>query len=214
MQRVEAQLDAVEGIKTESIDPLIHWQGLMGLRRHATTREQQVALLQQALKEAERLPRALANNETVFGPDSKQVGLVTGEWCAARAAFVQALQSNQGNRQTLERAGCSGMIRGKDPLPQGERLSEQRLGLGKFLLMSKSLRRARQAGGSLAIPQLQLIDDFERPAPVAFGLNEVVVVKRLVERSNLVVPFETLRTGYRLVLGLRAGRPNQKGCKQ
>jgi len=62
--------------------------------------------------------------------------------------------------------------------------------------------------------QLQLIDDFERPAPVAFGLNEVLVVERLVEQSHLVVPFETLRTGYGLLLGLREQRPNQKRCKK
>jgi len=121
MQRVEAQLDAIEGIKAESIDPLIRWQGLMGLRRHATTREQQVALLQQALQEAERLPpgeplsrtlvqlagalegtdnalaeryfkRALANNQTVFGPDSAQVA----EGLECLASFYEAFQKSVG----------------------------------------------------------------------------------------------------------------------
>ena len=102
---LDAQLEAIEGVQSQSLEPLARWQGLMGMVRFATTNDQRITLLQQALAAAEKLPpgeqlsqtliqlaafstgaqtgqaegyykRALANNEKVFGENSKQVAEV------------------------------------------------------------------------------------------------------------------------------------------
>jgi tetratricopeptide (TPR) repeat protein len=101
LPRVQAQIDAINGWQADSIEPLTRWQGLMALENQAITVEQHIALLRQALAEAEKLPpgkplmdtlsqlaafsmvahsdeaqryymRALEVSETVFGKESKE----------------------------------------------------------------------------------------------------------------------------------------------
>lgn len=101
--RVEGQVDAILGIKSQSVEPMVRWQGLMGLLNHSTDLAQREQLLQQAMAEAEKLgpgieqartleilasvqmgtrkfeqseislKRALPINEKVFGPESVEV---------------------------------------------------------------------------------------------------------------------------------------------
>jgi tetratricopeptide (TPR) repeat protein len=56
VERVQSQIDAINGLRTTSADPLVRWQGLMQLSFRAKSQEQQLELVKQALIEAEKLP--------------------------------------------------------------------------------------------------------------------------------------------------------------
>lgn len=86
---MQGQIDAIIGIKAQSVEPMVRCQGLMRLLNHSTDPAQRGELLQQALAEAEKLgpgreqeetleifaarKRELPMNEKVFGPGSVEV---------------------------------------------------------------------------------------------------------------------------------------------
>jgi tetratricopeptide (TPR) repeat protein len=63
--RVQAQIDAINGVKVQSVDPLLRWQGLMSLVNQTRLPEQMTPLLLEALREVEKLPPGTELAETL-----------------------------------------------------------------------------------------------------------------------------------------------------
>jgi tetratricopeptide (TPR) repeat protein len=117
--RVQGQIDAIEGIKAQSVEPAVQWQGLMDLALHSAVSEQRLGLLRQALAPAEmlgpghelaqtlqllgnaettnepdkaeaHLKRALSVNQQVFGNNSTEVAEIFGN-----LAFLYEVQKKE-----------------------------------------------------------------------------------------------------------------------
>ena len=117
LRRVQAQIDAINGWQADSAEPRAKWQGLMSMVYQATSIEQHMALLKQALVEAEKLgpgqellktltelgmvsqgahkddaerylKRALTVSESAFGMDSRE----TANALEVLAGFYEAQQ--------------------------------------------------------------------------------------------------------------------------
>ena len=98
-QRVQEQIDAIEGIKAQSVEPAVQWHGLWDLALHSTVPEQRLSLLRQALVPAEKLGpgRELAQTLDLLGAES------TKQPAEAEAYLKRALSVNQqvfGNNST------------------------------------------------------------------------------------------------------------------
>jgi tetratricopeptide (TPR) repeat protein len=65
LPKVQEQIDAMQGIKSQSIEPRTRWQGLMALLNHTFDTAQRNVLLQQALVEAEKLGPGRELDETL-----------------------------------------------------------------------------------------------------------------------------------------------------
>jgi tetratricopeptide (TPR) repeat protein len=63
--RIQAQIDAINGTKVRSVDPLLRWQGLMSLVNQTRLPEQMTPLLLEALREVEKLPPGTELAETL-----------------------------------------------------------------------------------------------------------------------------------------------------
>lgn len=121
-QRAQAQIDAIEGIKAQSMEPAVQWQGLMDLALHSTQLEQRLDLFRQALAPAEKLgpgkelartllllgsgsikqpdegeaylKRALPVTQQVYGENSKEVAEVYEQ-----LAFLYGVQKKEAEQE-------------------------------------------------------------------------------------------------------------------
>ena len=97
--KVQGQIDAILGIKAQSVEPAVQWRGLWDLALHSTVPEQRLSLLRQALVPAEKLGpgRELAQTLDLLGAES------TKHPAEAEAHLKRALSVNQqvfGNNST------------------------------------------------------------------------------------------------------------------
>ena len=102
-QRVQEQIDAIEGIKAQSAEPMIQWQGLMDLALHSTDLEQRSSLLRQALVPAEKLGtgRELAQTLSMLGgPPWKDPG--ESEAYLRRALLISEKVYGANSREVAE----------------------------------------------------------------------------------------------------------------
>ena len=72
--RVQGQIDSTLGIKSQSVEPMVRWQGLMGLLNHGTDVAQRGQLLRQALAGAEKLGRGKEQADTLEMFASQEMG--------------------------------------------------------------------------------------------------------------------------------------------
>ena len=127
VRRVQAQIDAINGWRAESVDPLVRWQGLMALVNQSRSKDQQLALLKQALNEVEKIPpgqnlidtlsrlgvlsvrdqmgqaeqydkRALSVAESVFGKDSREAAD-----CLQQLASLYEMQQKPAEAEPLRK---------------------------------------------------------------------------------------------------------------
>jgi tetratricopeptide (TPR) repeat protein len=91
--RVQGQIDAILGIKAQSVEPMVRWQGLMGLLNRSTDLAQRGELLQQALAEAEKLGPGKEQAQTLEIFAAQQMGSNKNE--QAEIYLKRALPMNE-----------------------------------------------------------------------------------------------------------------------
>jgi len=91
--RVQGQIDAILAIKAQSVEPMVRWQGLMGLLNRSTDRAQRGERLQQALVEAEKLSPGREQAQTLEIFAAQQMGSNKNE--QAEVYLKRALPMNE-----------------------------------------------------------------------------------------------------------------------
>lgn len=103
-QRVQAQIDAINGLRAESAEPLTRWRGLIALSFRASSEEQRMDLLKQALVEAEKLTpgKELADTLSRLGTHSMPTDQNAAEAYIRRAVEVSEIAFGKESKEAAD----------------------------------------------------------------------------------------------------------------